>query len=56
MKPKNENPESELQGIGATKPADSREEHADPKPATCDFHPIRIKGEPLSVIILRDRR
>jgi hypothetical protein len=34
----------------------SDEKHADPKPSAHDFHPIRIKGEPLSVTVLRERR
>jgi hypothetical protein len=37
-------------------PSGSDEKHVDPKPPANDFHPLRIKGEPLSVTILRDRR
>jgi hypothetical protein len=37
-------------------PSGSDEKHVDPTSPAKDFHPIRIKGEPLSVTILRDRR
>jgi|CZKJ01.1.fsa_nt_gi hypothetical protein len=30
--------------------------HKEPPALHSDFHPIRIKGEPLSVTVLRDRR
>jgi hypothetical protein len=30
--------------------------HEEPSALHSDFHPIRIKGEPLSVTVLRDRR
>jgi hypothetical protein len=38
----------------APRPSGPNEEHADP--SANDFHPIRIKGEPLSAVIIRERR
>jgi len=34
----------------------SGQKHTEPQTSANDFHPIRIKGEPLSVTVLRDRR
>jgi hypothetical protein len=32
------------------------EKQVDPPPSAMEFHPIKIKGEPLSATILRERR
>jgi hypothetical protein len=54
MEQKSEDAESE--DITAPKPSGSEEKQADPQPFGYDFHPIRIKGEPLSATIIRERR
>ena len=40
----------------APKPCEPEETQADTEPSVNDFHPIKIKGEPLSVVIIRERR
>jgi hypothetical protein len=52
----NEDAESKQEDIAAPKLSGSDDKHPDPQPSANDFHPIRIKGEPLSAIILRERR
>lgn len=56
MKQEHEGPEPGPDGATEHRPSVSNGKHVDPKPPANDFHPIRIKGEPLSVTILRDRR
>ena len=56
MKQEYEGPEPEPEDATEHRPSGSEEKYVDPKPPAKDFHPLRIKGEPLSVTILRDRR
>jgi hypothetical protein len=56
MKQEYEGPEPEPEDATEHRPSGSDEKYVDPKPPAKDFHPLRIKGEPLSVTILRDRR
>jgi hypothetical protein len=48
--------DTELGDATAPGPSRSDEKRADPQPSANDFHPIRIKGEPLSETIIRERR
>jgi hypothetical protein len=52
QEPENAEPED----AAAPRPSESDEKRADPQSSANNFHPIRIKGERLSVIVLRDRR
>jgi hypothetical protein len=56
MKQEHADTESGPEGTTVPRPSGPDERHADPQPSANDFHPIRIKGEPLSVTVLRDRR
>lgn len=53
---KNEEIDSVLGDTVTPRPSGSDEKHADPEPPANDFHPIKIDGEPLSAIIIRERR
>ena len=54
MKKQDEGAESAQEGTSAPTPLGSDEKEVDP--SASDFHPIKIKGEPLSATIRRDRR
>jgi len=56
MKQEHEDAESGPGNATDPTPTESDEKHADLQQSANDFHPIRIKGEPLSVTVLRDRR
>ena len=56
MKQEHEGPEPEPEDATEHRPSGSDEKHVDPKPPANGFHPIRIKGEPLSVTVLLDHR
>jgi hypothetical protein len=56
MKQQDEGTESKPEDIASPKPSGSEEKQADPQPSAYDFHPIKIKGEPLSATIIRERR
>jgi hypothetical protein len=56
MKQEHEDAESGPGDTAVPIPSMSEEKHADPQPSANDFHPIRIKGEPLSATIIRERR
>lgn len=55
MKEQNEDAESLKEGA-APAPSGSNGNEIDSHPASNDFHPIKIKGEPLSATIIRERR
>jgi hypothetical protein len=56
MKREHGDAESGPEDATAPRPSEPNEEHADQQPSANDFHPIRIKGEPLSAVIIRERR
>ena len=56
MKQEHHDAELEPEATAAPRTSGADEKHADPQPSANDFHPIRISGEPLSAIILRERR
>jgi hypothetical protein len=56
MKQEQKDAASVSEDIAAPKPSGSDQKQADPQPSGYDFHPIRIKGEPLSATIIRERR
>jgi len=56
MKQEHGDAESEPGDTTVPRPSGPNEEHPDPQPSANNFHPIRIKGEPLSETIIRERR
>jgi hypothetical protein len=54
MKQKYDDSELEPGVVPANRPSESAE--AEGVPREGDFHPIKIKGEPLSTTIIRERR
>lgn len=55
-KQEHEDAESQAKDNVAPRPCGPDQKHADSEPSADDFHPIRIKGEPLSETIIRERR
>ncbi len=56
MKQQPENTEAAPEATDSAKPSRLAAEEADPQASALEFHPIKIKGEPLSAIIIRERR
>jgi len=56
MNQKPGNAGSELGGATTPEPSAANEKNDNPEPSAHDFRPIRIKGEPLSETIIRERR
>jgi hypothetical protein len=56
MKEKHEDTESVQEGTAAPRLSESDQKEVESRPGADDFHPIKIKGEPLSATIIRERR